>query len=251
MILATWYGGPLVEAGFPTGRCSVNKCESSLYDLTWTSETAVGATNVACFTVNKKMCIDTPGYSCCSLFKSQLFKIVLPSLPICNKSVTQVTVNGTRKGGGVFFDVYDGQNAELRLTTLRIDGSVAEGTKICLSLVEPCKTIADFCIEDASGLCKFAIFDVGNHLCCPTCVMLDRSYVDYNPIDYSPSPTIPEIALSPSPPPPTTPYIPANPETSPSPPPPSPDSPDMPCPPSPPPPPSEQCIECCRVCSCA
>jgi hypothetical protein len=240
-----------VEGGFPTGRCSVNKCESSLYDLTWTSENAVGNTNVACFTVSKKMCIDTPGFSCCSLFESRLFKIVLPSLPICSKSVAQVTVNGTRKGGGVFFDVYDGQNAELRLTTLRIDGSVAEGTKICLTLVEPCNTIADFCVEDASGLCKFAIFDVGNHLCCPTCVMLDRSYVDYIPIDYPP-PNVPELALipppnmplsSPSPPPPP---IFASPES-----PVIPGSPDMPCPPSPPPPPSDQCIECCRVCSCA
>lgn len=166
------------NAGFPTGRCYVPTCEASPYDLTWVSQTDIGGGNVrACFNVTSKPCIDDAyrQYGCCGIFNNLLYKIVLASQPSCAHSVKAVYLNGVKRGGGIYFDNYEGQHSELRITNLNIPGSNAPGKTFCIDLAPPCASIADFCVEERSQLCKFSIFDTGAHQCCPTCYMLDKS----------------------------------------------------------------------------
>jgi len=162
---------------FPEGRCYMPTCEPTPYDLTWVSQTQNGANTIACFLVTAKPCIDSNKFGCCSVFSNQLFKIVLSSRPACDKKVLSVYKNNTKLNGGVYFDTYHNQHSELRLTHLLIPGSKASGTMFCLTLAPPCNSIADFCIEEKSGLCKFSIYDSGAHVCCPVCYMLDKSFL--------------------------------------------------------------------------
>lgn len=163
-----------VTASFPMGRCYSSSCEATPYDIAWTSETALGNDMVsACFTVTSKPCIDTTGLNCCQSFATQLHKIKLSTNQNCITSLVNVTVNGTRKGGGVYIEADVGQQAELTLTTLRIPGDKAVNTKFCLTLKPPCNSIESYCVDDRSGLCKFAMYNDPNHVCCATCIMLN------------------------------------------------------------------------------
>lgn len=224
----------LASAGFPHGRCYEPSCEASPFDLTWTSQTNKGGDVIACFKVSSKPCIEGTNtkkkYGCCSTFSRVLYKIVLASRRACTHSVKAVFVNGNKKGGGVYFDNYEGQS-ELRITNLNINGAKAPGTTVCLQLAKPCNSIADFCIEQRSQLCKFSIFDAGGHQCCPTCYMLDKSqgyqFPPLSPNAPLESPDSPEMPAVPSMPDvPNAPPI-APPSNSDS-----PDSPDMPTVPS-------------------
>jgi hypothetical protein len=165
-----------VSAGFPEGRCYAPSCQATPYDMTWTSETKMSNGHVvACFNISSKGCIDTGKYNCCEGFANKLHKIKLSTVPQCERAVVAVTVNKTKKGGGIYFEK-SGNTAELILTTLRISGSKAVNTRVCLTLKPPCNSIFDFCVEPRSGLCKFAMYNDPNHVCCPTCLMLDKSY---------------------------------------------------------------------------
>ncbi len=162
---------------FPKGRCYMPTCEPTPWDLTWVSQTRTGNNVRACFVVTSKPCINSNNMNCCSVFSNELYKIVLSSKPACNRKVITATKNDTVLRGGVYFDTYHDQHSELRLTNLRIPGSRVNGTVFCLTLAPPCDSIADFCIEERSGLCKFSIYDSGAHVCCPVCYMIDKSFL--------------------------------------------------------------------------
>jgi hypothetical protein len=184
--LCVLFGSTAKADPFPSGRCYVYDCYSSPWDISWTSSNTsniAGAETNACFTVNRKpgICFDASRYDCCTTLGSNLHKIVLASSANCQGSVVKVTVNGTVKSGGVFFELGDDigntdDTAELILTTLRLYANIADGTTICLHLKKPCASIDDFCIEHKSGLCKFSMYDAAMK-CCPTCFMLNKKTI--------------------------------------------------------------------------
>lgn len=181
LLMITGYIASVHSSCFPKGRCYVNSCEATPYDLTWTSMTYdTNGNMIACFTVSKKLCIDDTTYNCCGTFNNTLNKIVLSTQPYCENTILDVTVNGSKKGGGIYFDTYDTDHSELRLTNLNISRIRVAHTQLCLTVKPPCNTIADFCWESKSGLCKFSIWDTGDHNCCPTCIMLDKSFMNEN-----------------------------------------------------------------------
>lgn len=154
-----------INAGFPNGRCYVNSCSSSPFDIHVTQATR----GRLCFVVKDKPCVETSTrYSCCKLFENNLNKIVISAQRQCNSSIEQVSINGERKGGGVFFDDYD-TFAELRVTSLRMNKTSVRDKEFCIHLKEPCDLPSTFCSLD--GSCKTAIFDAAGHTCCPTCEM--------------------------------------------------------------------------------
>lgn len=166
---------------FPQGRCYVPSCEATPYDINWISEKILNSEYTeSCFLISKKKCIDSSKYNCCNSFANSLYKIALSSQPSCENSVMNVTINGTKKGGGIYFTTYPNNDsskttgAELRLTALNIPSNIINNTEVCLTLTNPCNGIADFCIESHSDLCKFAMFDNAAHSCCPTCIMLNN-----------------------------------------------------------------------------
>ena len=150
---------------FPSGRCYVNSCNASPYILTWISSVA----NRACFIIENTACYDPSKYDCCNKFNTLLHKIDVSSTAICNKSVISVTVNGTVKAGGISFVIDNttdsNSGAELRISSLTMNNSTADGTILCINMREPCNTLELL----NSPLFKYAIFDSGSHLCCPTC----------------------------------------------------------------------------------
>lgn len=210
-----------VHATFPTGRCYSHSCEATPFDISWVSQTpAPQNRNIACFKVTSKSCFDSTNLNCCEGFESLLHKIKLATSATCERSVVSVTVNGTKKGGGIYFEK-DDDHSELILTTLRIPGSKAVNTEFCLTLQPPCNTIEQYCVEPRSGLCKFAIYNDPGHACCPSCIMLDKSFE---------SETVSSA---------DSPHLPPNPDQ-----PPNPEAPNSPSP-------SLECQDCCDSCSCS
>lgn len=192
------------ESGFPYGRCYVRSCDSSPYQWTVTDD-QIGK---FCVQVTGKTCNEThPTYKCCGLFTQNLHKIVFPTR--CNKSLDYVTVNNVRKSGGVFLDTYSTHN-ELRVTTLRLDATTAQGMVICVYLKKGIDC-PKFC-EDDDGLCKITVFDPAGHTCCPTCILDSLGALtspappplpgSTRPPLRSPAPSPSPAAKAPSPPPP-------------------------------------------------
>lgn len=198
---------------FPYGRCYVNSCNASPYTLEKTS------TN--CFVIKDKPCSDNSMYNCCSLFKSLLHKIVLPVNLQCERAVDYVTINGERKGGGVYLDYFKNVNEmELRLTNLKLNSNSAQNTQVCVYTKDPCPTLETFLLDD-----RFSIFDSSAHNCCPTCNTTLLSPPEFNQM----------ARLSPPPPPKASPPPPKSPHPKASPPPKSPPPKASPPPKSPPP----------------
>ena len=93
--------------------------------------------------------------------------------------VPQVTVNGVKKGGGVYFDIYPGPPGtnlgELRVTSLLLNATTAPGVDICITLAAPCNSMQLFCSGGGGGaggtFCAYAAFDPLLHTCCPASYM--------------------------------------------------------------------------------
>jgi hypothetical protein len=118
---------------------------------------------------------------------------------------TAVTVGGVPKGGGIYMDAADNSSgvvAELRLTDLKLNASLAEGKQICLHVSSTlpnatCASAAQLCQDGTGGPCMFSVFDPIGHVCCPTCSFPFPTHA-----------TMPAPALAPrlaSPPPPSRP----------------------------------------------
>lgn len=155
-------------ASFPNGRCYDRNCESNPYDLKLVTQTGIDQnTTRFCFDLNVKKCTDTQ-YKCCSVLSRDLPKIVFKTKPRCLKAVAEVTVGGKPKRGGVYFDEYE-THSEVRVTALNgLNATIpAEARRICLTLRRPCHTMDKFC--GANRNCKYAMWEVTKHECCPTC----------------------------------------------------------------------------------
>lgn len=214
---------PLQANAFPRGRCSDRPCSSSPYSVSWKS---IDNTNgIFCFALEPKTCVQTQ-FSCCSKLASQLHKIVFSVNPLCKSTRPTVTIDGVRKGGGIFLDNYD-TSSELRITSMQYNLSTVQGTTFCIYASDPCKSLSTFCNDAGTGLCKYSIFDPQGHVCCPSCTLaptvgaLERtlsspppnavtvpiSFPDYD-IALLEEPSLPEIPLDdpPSPSPPLPPH---------------------------------------------
>lgn len=165
ILLFLMYMTELSVASFPNGRCYVRDCSSTPYKL----EISTNTRNKFCFVINGKECKETSSnYQCCSKFETDLHKIVLSTHNACNKSVDYVTIDGIRKGGGVFFDLYT-SHSELRLTSLKMNYTSAIGKEVCVHIKSPCDTLDRFCDSSSTGTCMMAFFDPLAHTCCPIC----------------------------------------------------------------------------------
>lgn len=183
---------------FPQGRCFVNSCESTPYAIT-------RVPNTNCFDITIKQCSDESKYKCCQGFHQGLHKIVLESATVCDKAVRQVTVNGIVKGGGLFFAIdQEKQEAEFRITSLRLNNVTAQNTRICITLDQnnnACNTLDKLCPQP----CRVSTFDPFTHNCCATCGIINQH--SDNPLRF-PTPTAPlskppTPVIAKSPPPPT------------------------------------------------
>jgi hypothetical protein len=148
-----------------------------------------------------KQCKDvTPTSGCCAAFHALFNKIVFKASPSCDGHLDFVTVNAQIKGGGVYFTMYPGNTAELRITNLLTNASQAYGMDICLSMRSgsPC---ADPDVFFGDPTHPYAIYDVARNVCCPTCAMTPPS-----PILYV-TPPPPLLYITPPPPPPPLLYI--------------------------------------------
>ena len=261
-------------ADFPNGRCSDKACSSSPYSLKWqTVQQSATAGGRFCFVVERQVCVQTQ-QQCCTMLSNKFFKMVLASKTQCNKKIANVTIDGVRKGGGVFFDLYANDEAELRITNLPYNITTGPGRIVCINTLPPCGTLQAFCPNN--GTCVYSIFDPETHICCPTCgfalalgtaiPMLPSPPPSPSPRPPSPSPSpsppmmpfLPATPVSPAPRMPTNPAAPSNPPSpSPSKPPPSPQpklNPTAPSKPPPHPPQPTQCTDRDRntcVCQCA
>lgn len=210
-----------------------------------------------CFKIDMAPTCQPDPYGCCSLFEQNLIKILITTYTRCISKKLVVTLNGVKRGGGIYFDSLSSTEAQLRITNLGMNKSnVAGGVTICLTPPLPCNSVESFCGPN----CQYAIFDPFRHACCPTCPF---PFSDLNgyvqnlpppPPESPPSPPPPQShpppPESPPPPPPESPPTPP-PESPPeSPPPPPPESPPPPPPKSPPPPPFTCTCQKCTQCKC-
>ena len=149
---------------FPMGRCVVRSCSASPYRL----GLEFGEGNQTCFPILRRAaCADSSRYDCCARFASLLNKFVVESSSGCKGALATVLVDGVRKRGGVYFDIYDGGLAELRITNLRMANVSAAGRTVCIQLRPPCASFGTF-----SPGRRYAFFDPSLHDCCPTCAFL-------------------------------------------------------------------------------
>ena len=162
-----------VSSTFPNGRCAMNRCNASPYSLQWepTKYNDKSGDFTTCFNIRNQLCSSITEYNCCDVFQTYLDKIIISSYPICNQSISQVMVNGIKKQGGVYFQTYGNNEAELKLTNLALNGSsqVLMQT-VCITLTPPCNSLDAFC-GNSQGICQFALFNPDKHTCCPTCNM--------------------------------------------------------------------------------
>lgn len=156
---------------FPQGRCYDRACNLSPYVLKAVKPSPVKSSGKSeagqvCFRLEPQDCVPSK-YGCCEKFKTAITKVVLNVRPQCRPSLSGAMVNGVKKAGGVFFDLYkNGTIAEIRVTGMNI-GPKDSGTEICLLLKEPCPTLGHLCGGDTR--CMYAFFDPLQHTCCPSC----------------------------------------------------------------------------------
>ena len=229
----------LTNAYFPEGSCGAQPCAWSPYDFAWSSIDNNGTFGKFCFNVIPRASGICDG-PCCTKFETLFMKFVVKSSPVCNKHINQVSINGIKKGGGVFFDLYDvnDTSAQLRVTSMSYNNVTVQNATFCIVTTPPCNDIATFC----DGPCMYSIYDPYAHTCCPTCLFYDEGHMPLFPgiplLKPPPSPS--PSTLPPSPPyepyppdytaQPNTP-LPPKPKPSPMP------SPSPPKPKQPPPPP--------------
>ena len=225
----------VTSAYFPRGSCPAQPCSRSPYNFVWTNVTP----GSFCFSVVPTH--DCQG-ECCDRFEQMFVKFVINTLPWCKTAFQQVNVNGLKKGGGVFYDLYGINNSEseLRVTSMSYNNVTIANVTFCILSAPPCDTLDTFC----NGQCKFSVYDPFTHTCCPTCFFNSTVVLTPSPWIRSPfssprlinSPPPPPSPLINSPPPPPSPLINSPPPPSPlinSPPPPSPLINSPPPPPSP------------------
>ena len=157
---------PFTTHAFPYGRCYVPKCKHAPFQAFLTQEEP----NKFCFQFQKKTCTNE-SYNCCDRFQNLTYKFVMPSLPVCNKSLDYVTINTLKKPSSVFFDIY-GSKAELRLTALNMKEPRFLNAEFCVYLKNnsACSTYESFCrLTRTNKKCSIALFDPSEHDCCPHC----------------------------------------------------------------------------------
>ena len=167
---------------FPQGSCRPQQCSNSPYELVWV--------NTSCFQIKAKPCVGP----CCDTLTSLLQKIAISVDPLCKSDFKYVTLNGIKKGGGVFYDLYSYGNityGELIITSLQMYNGEGVNNTLCLNVNKPCDDLNILCM----GLpCVYSIYDPFRHICCPIC-----NFTDYSQLPLiSPIPSAPNI---PPPPP--------------------------------------------------
>jgi hypothetical protein len=97
--------------------------------------------------------------------KNVFEKIAFKTYPECFNSVEKVTINGIKKGGGVYITNYTGFT-ELKVTAIRWTINDALYKTFCVHLRPPCQTLNEFC---RGSSCTYSVYDPFTHDCCPTC----------------------------------------------------------------------------------
>lgn len=235
---------PTAYAYFPAGSCAAQSCSMSPYMFEW--KTIDNNNGLFCFDVVPQPCFGP----CCSIFQDRFMKWVIKTNPSCKSAFGQVNINGLKKPGGVFYDMYNNNNeSELRVTSMTYTNTTITGNTFCIIMKSPCQNLNTFC----NGKCLFSVYEPYQHKCCPTCNFLNEyksetppspssvpppvPWPPYSPLyDYGLPPPPPVATQSPSPPPPIVRSPPPVATQSPSPPPPVSPSPPPPVVRSPPPP---------------
>ncbi len=215
-----------VSARFPAGSCYPQPCQNSPYRLEWDDQ--------MCFSVyNTDDCFG----QCCDRFRANLQKVVVKTNASCKSAFQMVTIDGSKKPGGVFFDVYSDIEGELRITSLYSNNVSITGKRFCVK-VDPKSECSNPTVFFQGDMIYYSVYDPYKHDCCPVCFSMPfyPSFLPPPPLQAfsPPPPAFSPPAFSPPPPPPAF---------SPPPPPPPPAfSPPPPPPPPPaflPPPPSD------------
>ena len=122
---------------FPRGSCPAQPCDWSPYNFMWTNVTP----GSFCFNVVPAAAgCEGP---CCATFENLLMKFVVNTVPDCKTAFKQVNINGVRKGGGVFFDVYGINNSEseLRVTSMSYNNMTVGNLTFCIIVSAPCDSL--------------------------------------------------------------------------------------------------------------
>lgn len=187
---------PFSYAYFPLGSCNTIACSGSPYDFFWTSVDNVNGT--FCF----KLVNNDAQSACASQFRNSLNKFVIKSTPLCMDAFIEVTINGAKKGGGVFFQVFgtNSSEAELRVTSMNYNNNSVAALTFCVEAAPPCNTLEAFC----GGLpCVYSVYNPFTHTCCPVCnFQIEGEHIPNappSPTVHSPPPPLPTVH-SPSPP---------------------------------------------------
>ena len=144
-------------ARFPQGSCPSQGCIESPYEFEWDSN--------FCFEIKSKNCEG----GCCQTFIDQVQKLAIKANAECKSSFQMVTVDGVRKGGGVFFDIYGNNEAEVRITALWSNNATIVGKKFCI-IVNPFSDCSKYHIFfNSLDTIFYSVYDPFTHLCCPLC----------------------------------------------------------------------------------
>ncbi|GAX76501.1 hypothetical protein CEUSTIGMA_g3946.t1, partial [Chlamydomonas eustigma] len=213
----------------------------SPYELTYTGTTpgAVAGTNNVCMQISLARLCDGldpnsgPG-TCCAALWGQLWKFEFEASLTCASSVASVTVNG--QPHSFLFVNNLGPTASVKITTLPLNATSANGVSVCFTLRPPCADLQTLC---PGGICTTS-FWTNDDIKLPgvpamCCALGNNPMQPYLPPLPPPGgaapPPPPPVFYNPPPPPPPPPV----PSPRPPPPGPPPPSPPPPVPPSPPP----------------
>ncbi len=145
---------------FPTGKCTNKNCSSTPLKLTWVD---IEQDNKFCF-ITKSMNCRSNDNTCLS-FDDYINKIVLTVNTSCINNIKNVTIDGVKKGGGVYPYEYN-YTSELHITNLQWNKQTANNHLICIYTEgDNCNNLIKWC----SINCRYSIYNALNHLYCPTC----------------------------------------------------------------------------------
>lgn len=199
VFLGLFFGG---GSAFPVGSCYHTNCDGSPYNFVWTYVDQVAGQ--FCFNlVNNNA--QSP---CATSFRQQTTKFVIKSQPMCSQYFKQVTVNGVKKGGGVFFDLYNNNSdAELRITSMHYNSTSVAPVTFCIFAGAPCNNLQTFC---GGNTCMFSVHDPFTHQCCPVCAFSasNNAFSPSPPLLQPPPLSSPPLPLLQQPPPPPPPHSP-------------------------------------------
>ncbi|KAG1660081.1 hypothetical protein FOA52_006427 [Chlamydomonas sp. UWO 241] len=117
----------LQDISFPYAKCQAYSCQDSPWGMYIKSKES----GKVCYQMYDNGCKSD---GCCNVLRERTHKVQFKTNPLCKREIDTVFINGVEKPYGIYFDVFDENNAMFRITNLDWTELEAATAEICITL---------------------------------------------------------------------------------------------------------------------